>query len=81
MIGDKMLIYDLPNGRFLAGWKRRWSEPKWSDTSKGALVVHRLSDAYAYKERLGMGIRIISETEAKRIDAIKEYKEAEQCRK
>lgn len=80
MIGDKMLLYDRENGRFFAGWKatkRQTDElvPTWSEWGKDALVVYRLSAAYRIKEALGVGVRIVSETEAHKIDSMRYYRE------
>ncbi|MBP5709992.1 MAG: hypothetical protein J6W84_03340 [Bacteroidales bacterium] len=82
MIGDKMLLYDRENERFFAGWKaatkRQADElvPMWSEWGKDAMVIYRLSVAYRIKETLGIGVRIVSETEAHKIDSMRRYREA-----
>lgn len=78
MLGDKMLIYDRNAGMFFAGWKKRNNkivEPLWSAKAKGGFVTNRLGTAYDLKEQLGLGVRIVSETEANKIDALREYRE------
>lgn len=80
MLGDKMLIYDKANDRFFAGWrdgKRNGSEiqlPTWSKSVKGAKIVCRLNAAYYIKEQLGLGMYIVSDDEANRIEALREYR-------
>lgn len=80
MIGDKMLLYDRENERFFTGWKstKRPTDdltPTWSKWGKDGLVIYRLSAAYRLKEMLGVGVRIVSETEAHKIDSMRYYRE------
>lgn len=82
MLGDRMLIYDKPNDRFFAGWKNGKHSgspeqvPTWSKAVKGAALVYRPEKAYYIKEQLGAGVYIVSEKEAGRIEAYREYREA-----
>lgn len=78
IIGDKMLLYDRNNDVFFAGYKRmNTNAPKWCKDFGGAMVITQLSTAYRLKEQLGLGVRIVSETEAKKINALREYREAQ----
>lgn len=78
IIGDKMLLYDRDNDLFFAGYgKKNYTKPKWSKSLSGAMVINRLSYAYMVKEQLGLGVRIISATEARKINALREYREAQ----
>lgn len=81
MLGDKMYLYDRNNGRFFAGWNGKCANgailpPIWSTNAREAKIVSSLRYAYDLKERLGEGVRIVSETEARKIDKLREYREA-----
>ena len=78
MIGDKMLIYNRDTGQFFSRWrvKRAGREPIWCDWAHGAHVFSVIRDALSVKEELGMGVRIVSETEGRKIDALRKYREA-----
>lgn len=77
MIGDKMYLYDRVNDVFFGGWRNsrngKKRMPIWCTTSKKAKVMTVLRVAYELKEALG--VRIVSETEAHKIDALREYRE------
>lgn len=80
IIGDKMLLYDRDKGLFFAGYKKNKMIPMWSENMKNGMVLNRLADAYRIKEQLGLGIRIVSATEARKINMLREYREAENAK-
>lgn len=81
MIGDMLMIYNPVKDAFFAGrgdkvYVNRKAPPIWArDPSmakrSGALIKYR-----AICKEIGGGVRIVSETEARRIVMMREYREA-----
>ena len=81
MYGDAILVYDITNDRFFAGWAKQdkpfaVEEPKplWSETVDGARKTRTLGNMQTIVRMLGDGVQIVSETKARQIEALKQYK-------
>lgn len=83
MIGDRLLIYNESSGKFFRGWRTGLgplicASPKamWTRHSDRALKSTNLRCMQQYVAMLNDGSRIVSETRAGQIDALRQYKEA-----
>lgn len=84
MIGDNLLIYNPKLDKFYAG--RDWfgkhyvtdkTAPIWTRNIESAKCSHALARYRKICTELGGGVRIVSETEARRIVMMREYREAQ----
>ena len=75
-----MLIYDSDTGLFFAGWD--WhakvyandaAPPSWTQNLDTAIISTGLKKLQEIVKRLGGGARIVSETRARQIVAMREY--------
>lgn len=82
MIGDMILIANRQTGKFFAGWVEHNKAqapngirtPVWVSPVEDALQTYELQWAYRVKDEIGADARIISITEARRLEAIGRYK-------
>lgn len=78
MYGDKLVIYDDANRRYFAGyqWNRhnggRRRTPAWSDTLDGEKRSNVLS--YVQKHAKALDGRIMSESAARKMEMLQEYR-------
>ena len=73
VIGDKMMLYDVRNKVFLAGFTNdehanNAMPPTWSRYAREGMVITQLPLAYMLKEQLGMGVHVVNEEEVKEIE-------------
>lgn len=87
MIGDCVLIYDKRRDRYFAGWLKQaktYAEepptPIWADTMDQAKITKNIAWAHGVVKRFGEDFRVISETTARRLDALREYRMKENRR-
>lgn len=83
MLGDSILVYSKEEDGFFAGWKKQsmpfsisTPKPIWSVSVDGAKVTRSLIYMQDVVELLGRKAKIVSETEARRIEALRGYKKA-----
>lgn len=82
MIGDMILITNRQTGKFFAGWvehnkayaPNKVRTPVWVGPVEDALQTYELQWAYKVKDEIGPDARIISITEARRIEALRAYR-------
>lgn len=73
VIGDKMMLYDVGNDMFLAGYSHgehanKAMPPTWSRYARDGMVITRLPLAYFLKEQLGLGVHVVNEEEVREIE-------------
>jgi hypothetical protein len=83
MIGDRLLVYDPANDMFYQGrdkYRRviagQPAPAKWTPKPELAKCSNALTWYMKLCEELGGGVRIVSETEARRIVRMRQYREA-----
>ena len=81
MLGDSVVIYNEKTCMFFCGWDRRHVKITVNDTA-GAMWSERLEDAKVGRNLSHMsdvarmlGARVMSETKARQIDAMRIYRE------
>lgn len=87
MIGDKIMVYDAANDRWFVRWayKRMYTyanEPRdpmpvWTKDINEAMRTNLLLSAQRVVDKMGGGVRIVSETKARQMEAMKAYREAQ----
>lgn len=80
MIGDSLMIYDPVNDVFFAGrgdkvYANRKAPPLWERDPSKAKCSNALTKYRAICAEIGGGVRIVSETEARRIVMMRKYRE------
>lgn len=83
MIGDRLLVYDPATDMFFQGRDKdkkiyvgKPAPPKWTLNPELAKCSNALTKYQALCAELGGGVRIVSETEARRIVRMRQYREA-----
>jgi hypothetical protein len=82
MIGDRLLVYDPETDMFYQGRNKDkitcdGQHPhKWTPWPKYAKCTNALNHYRRLGAELGGGVRIVSETEARRIVMMRKYREA-----
>lgn len=83
MIGDRLMVYDPATDMFYQGrdkYKRIFAgQPtptKWTPYPELAKCTNALNHYQRLRKELGGGVRIVSETEARRIVRMRQYREA-----
>ena len=83
MIGDRLLVYDQAMDMFYMGrakWKREKpgvpAPERWTPYPQYAHCSNALNQYRRVCDELGGGVRIVSETEARRIVRMRQYREA-----
>lgn len=78
MYGDRLLVCDMDNERFFAGWKpqeKRFTEksptPMWSETVEGARKTRSLGNMQNIVKMIGGSTQVVSETKARQIETVK----------
>jgi hypothetical protein len=83
MIGDRLMVYDPAADMFYGGRDKERkvfvnipAPHKWVKSLKNAKCTNALNHYQRLCEELGGGVRIVSETEARRIVMMRQYREA-----
>lgn len=80
MIGDNLMIYNPVKDAFYAGrgekvYANRKAAPLWEQDPSKAKCSNALTKYQTICAEIGGGVRIVSETEARRIVMMREYRE------
>jgi hypothetical protein len=83
MIGDRLMVYDPATDMFYGGRDKERkvyvnipAPHKWVRSLKNAKCTNALNHYRRLCDELGGGVRIVSETEARRIVMMRQYREA-----